>query len=249
MNTSRRSVFSTHRGKTVKRVILGAGSFALALIVVAGVTGGTHSSASAAATAAVQPVPGAAPPRDPVVVATVANPRTKAQQELLGSGVDRDPLTNRNIVRIRTQDVNDNTAATQVAQKVAVAWGTYSHSMSAQQFVASLPNVSPGADAAMLNAVRGQWPMIQSKSVDSTAKLTGVTPIVQTLNEKQGVATVSVKVDQSRTGEVDTSTKTVTFVVQMSRFEVSRQVPPDGTDSSKPVISNTAWGVIGVRQQ
>jgi hypothetical protein len=102
---------------------------------------------------------------------------------------------------------------------------------------------------SILNAVKAQWPLIQAKKVESSAKLTGVTPIVQTLNEKLGVATVSVKVEQSRTGEVETGAKTVTFVVQMSRFEVSRDIPPANADPSKPVVSNTAWGVIGVRQQ
>lgn len=223
----------------------------MALFIVSGVTGGSHSAGTAAQAAAptADPAVGAQAPKEPQVLPVMANPRTKAQQDKFGTGVERDAATNRSIVKIRTQGDNDYTAATQVAQKAAVAWGTYQHAMSAQEFVASLPNVSPGADVAILNAVKGQWPSIQSRKVDSSAKLNGVTPIVQTLNEKQGVATVSVKVDQSKTGDGELGTKTVTFVVQMSRFEASRVVPDAGSDPSKPVISNTAWGVIGVRQQ
>lgn len=229
--------------------MLAAGSLAMLLFLVSSMTGGTHSAQAQTAVAVPDEAVGVAPPKDPEVLPAVANPRTKAQQDQLGVGIERDPLTHRSIVKIRTQGENDNTAATQVAQKIAVAWGTYTHSMSVQEFVASLPNVAPGAEASIMNAVKGQWPQIQAKKVDSTAKLNGVTPLVQTLNEKLGVATISVKVDQSKSGEADAGTKTVSFVVQLSRFEVSREAPPAGTDASKPVISNTAWGVIGVRQQ
>jgi hypothetical protein len=250
VNTSRRSVFSTHRGKAVRRVILIVGSLAMVLFIVSAVTGGTKAS-SAAPTATATATEAAVGPvaKDPEVLPAVANPKTKAQQDQMGVGIERDPSTNRSIVKIRTQGDNDNTAATQVAQKVAVAWGTYSHTSSAQEFVSSLPNVAPGAEVSILNAVKGPWAQIQARKVDSSSKLTGVTPIVQVLNEKLGVATVSVKVEQSRSGEVETGAKTVTFVVQMSRFEVSREIPPANADPSKPVVSNTAWGVIGVRQQ
>jgi hypothetical protein len=221
----------------------------MVLFIVSAVTGGTKATSAAPAVTATPDIAVGPVAKDPEVLPAVANPKTKAQQDQLGTGIERDPTTNRTIVKIRTQGDNDNTAATQVAQKAAVAWGTYSHSSSAEEFVSSLPNVAPGADVSILNAVKAQWPQIQAKKVESSAKLTGVTPIVQTLNEKLGVATVSVKVEQSKTGEVDTGTKTVTFVVQMSRFEVSRDIPPANADPSKPVVSNTAWGVIGVRQQ
>jgi hypothetical protein len=221
----------------------------MVLFVVSAVTGGTKATSAAPAVTAAADVAVGPVAKNPEVLPAVANPKTKEQQDQLGTGIERDPTTNRSIVKIRTQGDNDNTSATQVAQKAAVAWGTYSHSSSAQEFVSSLPNVAPGADVSILNAVKAQWPLIQAKKVESSAKLTGVTPIVQTLNEKLGVATVSVKVEQSRTGEVETGAKTVTFVVQMSRFEVSRDIPPANADPSKPVVSNTAWGVIGVRQQ
>lgn len=249
MITSRRSVFATHRGRFVRRLVLAAGSLAALLLVVSSMTGGTHAASAAAPTAAPADAIGAPTIKDPEVLPAVANPRTKAQASQAGAGIDQDPITGRSVVKIRTQGENDNTAATQVAQKLAVAWGTYSHTMSAKEFVASLPNVAPGADASILNSVKVQWPQIQADSIDSSAKLTGITPLVQTLNEQLGVATISVKVDQTRTGGGDTGTKTVSFVVQLSRFEVSREAPVAGTDPSRPVISNTAWGVIGVRQQ
>lgn len=251
MITSRRGLFSTHRGRKVRRGVLATGSFALGLLIVSGITGGSHSvdASAVAATPTADPAAGVQAPKEAQVLPAMANPKTKEQQDKFGTGVERDAATNRSIVKIRTQGDNDYTAATQVAQKAAVAWGTFQHTMSAQEFVGSLPNVAPGADVAILNAVKGQWSSVQSRNVDSTAKLNGVTPIVQTLNEKQGVATVSVKVDQSKTGDGELGTKTVTFVVQMSRFEASRVVPDASVDQSKPVISNTAWGVIGVRQQ
>lgn len=247
MNIAHRSPFTTHRGKRFRRFGLLASSLAVGLLILQGVTSGTDDAPPPTAVAAVaDPALGVAEEADPIVLPAIANPPTM-KDEVLTTDPNRDPTTGRAIVRVKTQGENDNTAVRQVAQKVAAAWTTYSYELSAEEFVASLPNLAPGADTAITNQIEETWTEIQKSKVVSQGALSGTAPVVQALDSTKGNATVAVIVEQTRAG--DAAPKSVRLIIQLNQFEVKRTVPDESQSQSDPIVSETAWGVIGVRQQ
>lgn len=244
MNIARKSPFSTHRGRKVKRLAFMLGGLSVGLLIVQGVTSGTEQVPQPVAV--VDPSMSYVEDVDPVMMPAIANPPLR-NNGVTGSDDSRDAETNRPILRIKTQGENDTTAVIQVAQKTATAWGTYSAEQSAEEFVRSLPHLAPGADTSILNQVKDTWAEIQDSDASASAVLSGTAPVVQALDAKKGNATVTVTVEQIRNGE--NSPNQVRLVIQLSRFEAERIVPGETAGPSEAITSKTAWGVVGVRQQ
>lgn len=246
MNITRRSPFNSHRGRRFKRAGWTLAIVSLGLLILQGVTSGTRDEAAPKAAMVLDSAAVGVENPDPIVLPALANPPLKSRT-VQTADPNRDVVTGRQIIRIKTQDDNDNVAVTQVAQKVAVAWGTYSHEQTAEEFIATLPSIAPGAEQSFLNQISGDWEAIQEAGVSTTASLAGSAPVVQAINPEQGSATVTVVVEQAQAGA--DSPRQLRFVVQLSRYEVERIMPPEDSSPSEVITSRTAWGVIGVRQQ
>lgn len=220
-----RGIFSTHRGRLVKRGLLTFAAVAVGMFVLNSVVnggGGTQVSKSDAA--AVESIDQYQVDETPQVASTVANPFRAQSMSFYTSSEGsqsesiEQPTDGSNGDTSTTPSSPDETAQNadsvtvkRTAQSFALAWASWSGASSPEEYVRSLPFVKPGAEATLVAAAKART------GSGSVGSLTGASPIVDSYDGTAGKATVEVSVSEGSLDEGGAA-KTVTYTVTLERY-------------------------------
>ena len=180
-------MFGTHRGRTVRRWLVGLFVASLGVSRVVGLVSGGDVPTAAPTTSGVyqaEPVEvldGA----DRRVAAAVANPFFPYAGANIAAG---DAPT------AAASDPAQQAAVT-AATQTAIAYATYGYGQTPQQYAAAVPNLSKKAKVAVAKAAVAGWPGVDAAKVTAVARQSGIVPTVE--NYQEGVsASVAVTVAQ-----------------------------------------------------
>lgn len=197
-------MFSTHRGKFVKRLLwaLFAGSFAL--MILNGMMNPSTDEADGADDPEVTEVVRADPKVEPAPV----NPFTVREKV--------EPIT---VPESGTGENSLFQSAISIAGEGAVRYATYSHQQTPDAYVALIPKMKPESAKALTEAAEANWPEIEIDQVTASGAIRGIQPQMVAFDTDTGSASVSVSVAQTvktRDGEFHFSRS---YLVQLVRAE------------------------------
>jgi len=225
--TIQRGLFTTYRGKLVKRSMITLVIVSVGLTVATNATRGSEPEVVDVAVAAMPADYGMA--ADPVVTSSVANPfsaesasfyqvgeaqgpEDSGELDLTELGMEPEPSV--------TPQVSESVEIRQVAQTFAAPWATYTQSQDVAGYVGTLPGLAPSAIESFTSVTSDGWAERFAPAGAFIGTLSGETPIVRSHDSVAGTARVDVSVAQEAVGSIDAqSIKPIVVQVDLIRYE------------------------------
>lgn len=181
------SLFGTNRGRAVKGVFWALAALSFVMLVLSNQGNSSAAQPGSTVTAATKTAI-----RQPRVGAPVADPMSPP------TGVNDDVAASSSVVTTTpTLDPSQYQAMLTVAQTTAAAYGTYTFLDDPDEWVSSIPNLTPELTESLKQSSVTAWPEITSQQVTSKATLGAQSPKIVYYREGDGTAQVSVSMDLS----------------------------------------------------
>lgn len=98
-------------------------------------------------------------------------------------------------------------------------YATYAHDQTAQDYVKLIPGLAPSASKVLLEAAETNWVEVKSERIKATTKLRSPQPQVTAYNGNKGTAKVAVAVTQKVRSGDETTTFNRSYTVNLKRVE------------------------------
>lgn len=207
-SSNRVGLFSSHRGRAVKKGLIVVGATSMALFIGNGMLGGGEVD-SGDTTETTTAFVGDEEPKEPAVAAPISRPFEVPVEggvqdveggDIYGEAVEQsDSSTSPDGGEDESEDATDElqrsatySSAVALTTKFAEAYGTHSFDQTAQEWVDSLPGLSPAAKTKLLVSAKDAWPDVADRRASSTA--TPVAESIAPIYSRDGGATVQLAV-------------------------------------------------------
>jgi hypothetical protein len=213
MASTRPGMFSTNRGRRVMKITWAAFACSLALMMASNASNNSTAKDATAQQAPTTGVGAQAVKAPPKVAYFPANPYQAASKE-----------------KVDVPSAGDTTASAVyqamlgVAQKGAIAFGTYSFMQTPEQYVDQIPGLDPAAKDALQESVKKNWATVKDTqtTVQASQTAVGINPMIYSVTpgstgQQEGKAQVAIILNQSITNKAgETSTRTSPVLVWLS---------------------------------
>lgn len=214
-SSNRVGVFTSHRGRKVKKVLLWGAVVVTLLFFGNGLRGGSGDDVPRAERQQ-EMLGGQQEEKDPTVAAPISRPFALpipggAQEvdsgDVYGQAVDR-PVDDESETSGTSEDDEDDAtdelqrsdsyrSAVQATTKFAEAYGTHSYEQTPEEWVESLPGLDAKAEKSLLESAKVKWPELVDRK--SSSKASTVAQSITPIYSRDGGATIQLSVRVSKT--------------------------------------------------